>query len=246
MIRVGKALLLTLLASLFFLASGVWFSTIYLSDFVRYQRLASRGVETPAAIVTRGIVTGDYLEIREDTRSSDSHAFDVMPASGRPRAVCRVRVSRSLYRAREIDDEISVTHLPGEFDRCVLTRALPVNRALSIFVLAASGLAVLLGIGLLAFVYLGFRKPSAERPTRLTSRFDPGVRALCPSCGSDMAEGYVPATGGLAWREPDEPVGLPTIFSGLPGTVFWLRRPRLQAFRCEECQVLTLKYGGVD
>jgi hypothetical protein len=64
----------------------------------------------------------------------------------------------------------------------------------------------------------------------------------CPECGSIMAEGYIPGVGGINWRERNDPIGLPTILSGLPGTTYWFKRPILHAFNCKECGVVTFRY----
>jgi hypothetical protein len=65
----------------------------------------------------------------------------------------------------------------------------------------------------------------------------------CPACGGKMAEGYLVLLAGLHWREPGEPVGLPHALSGLPGTVGWRARPRLHAFRCTQCEIVSAQYG---
>jgi hypothetical protein len=66
------------------------------------------------------------------------------------------------------------------------------------------------------------------------------IRRRCDRAHSDSRSGrcWHPY-----WRHPGEPVGLPHALSGLPGTVGRQRRPRLHAFRCEGCSVITLKYG---
>ena len=112
------------------------------------------------------------------------------------------------------------------------------SRAL-ILALAGMGIVfVLIGIWLAVFVHRSF----AQRPS-LTSRFREGTRMACPGCGGSMEEGYVMPAGGLHWRGGDEPTGMPTLMGGLPGSVGWTGRPRLHAFRCQPCQIVTLRYG---
>lgn len=66
----------------------------------------------------------------------------------------------------------------------------------------------------------------------------------CPACGKVMDEGYTPVLAGLHWRTLGAPVGLPIVLRGLPGTVGRRGRPRLHAFRCVPCEILTLQYGA--
>ena len=83
---------------------------------------------------------------------------------------------------------------------------------------------------------------SFGRATTPDVRFD--RRELpCPRCGATMGEGYLPLLAPLHGREPGQPVGLPTVFTGLPGTVGWSGRPRVHADRCASCEVVTLRYG---
>ena len=59
-----------------------------------------------------------------------------------------------------------------------------------------------------------------------------------------MEEGYLPLQAGVPWRKPGEPIGLANAFHGLPGTVAGLcKRPRVHAYRCEPCEVVTFRYG---
>ena len=73
-------------------------------------------------------------------------------------------------------------------------------------------------------------------------RVSPGdVR--CPACGKAMDEGYLPILSGIHWRKLGDPIGLPHALQGLPGTTSLRTRPRLHAFRCTPCEILTLQYG---
>ena len=101
---------------------------------------------------------------------------------------------------------------------------------------------MLIFLGFSYYVYRSFRKP--DRPLPLTTHMDVDKNSvLCPRCGSKMNEGYMPTIGGVSWRDRNEAVGIPTIFSGLPGTTFWVKRPMLHAFHCEKCNIITFKYG---
>jgi hypothetical protein len=65
----------------------------------------------------------------------------------------------------------------------------------------------------------------------------------CPACGKAMDEGYVPLLSGMSWRRIGEPIGLPHALTGMPGTVGRRGRPRLHAFRCVPCEIVTLQVG---
>jgi hypothetical protein len=69
------------------------------------------------------------------------------------------------------------------------------------------------------------------------------ARLACPSCGAAMEQGALVPMGGVHWREIGAPIGLPSAFGGLPGTVGWRGRPRLHAARCTRCEVVTFRYG---
>ena len=67
----------------------------------------------------------------------------------------------------------------------------------------------------------------------------------CPECFMLMEEGYIPVTSGINWRGKEKSVGMVTVFSGLPGTVWWnpFNRPKLPGFHCSKCKVVLFKYG---
>jgi hypothetical protein len=58
-----------------------------------------------------------------------------------------------------------------------------------------------------------------------------------------MEEGYLPLVSGIQWRKGSEPIGLPHALKGLAGTVGWRGRPRLHAFRCSRCEIVSFQYG---
>ncbi|MFP4145817.1 MAG: PF20097 family protein [Phycisphaeraceae bacterium] len=63
----------------------------------------------------------------------------------------------------------------------------------------------------------------------------------CPTCHARMEEGFVPTGGGMQWyRKRDGGVAFA---ESLPGTITWLRRARLPAWRCRKCQYVLLRYG---
>jgi hypothetical protein len=94
------------------------------------------------------------------------------------------------------------------------------------------------------FIYRSYKKPVPEKPIKLTTKIALKENEIqCPNCLLKMKEGYIPTVGAIPWRNMDQPVGMPTIFSGLPGTIFWLKRPKLHAYHCKNCRIVTFKYG---
>ena len=130
--------------------------------------------------------------------------------------------------------------------RCEIEASIEAAKAL---LTAVSSVLVVLLLGLILIVKVVTRSITAV--PELTTRFDAPDRSgdqpavfPCPRCAKPMKEGYLPLLSGVHWRNPQDPVGLPTALGGLPGTVSWRGRPRVHAYRCEPCEVLTFRYGG--
>lgn len=152
---------------------------------------------------------------------------------------CLLKASEVNMEAIELGEELAVVPTPGRPGDCALLATIEASEAL-LTSLSAAIVALLLGLVLAALLI----QRSVTQPPALTTRMDVGGDAVrCPRCEKPMTEGYLPLLAGLHWREPGEPTGLPHALAGLPGTVGWRGRPRLHAFRCESCEVLTLRYG---
>ena len=153
---------------------------------------------------------------------------------------CTTKTSAAHHGALEVGDPLEVVYLADRPDECVLVATIE-NSALVLWVLTAG----IVGFVLLLFAGAWIVHRSLTAAPFLTSRLDlDGKRMHCPECGQDMEEGYLALLAGLHWRKPDEPIGLPHALSGLPGTVGWRARPRLHAFRCPACDIMTFKYGS--
>jgi hypothetical protein len=136
----------------------------------------------------------------------------------------------------EVLDVVLPLERPGT---CVLLDTVEASEAL-LTSMSAVIVALLLGLVLVALVI----QRSVTRLPTLTSRMDVTVAAVrCPRCEKPMKEGYLPLLAGLHWRDTNQPTGVPHAFGGLPGTVGWRGRPRLHAYRCEPCEIITLRYG---
>ena len=132
---------------------------------------------------------------------------------------------------------------PGRPDQCYLTS----NLVLSGLILAGlSGLTLIFIALVLGFAW--FAQRSFAGVPELTAEFaeEESVSVSCSGCSSAMDVGYIVPFGGIHWRDADQPIGLPTALGGLPGTVGWRGRPRLQAFHCTACGIVTFKYVRVD
>ena len=165
----------------------------------------------------------------------------LMVASGSQAGhACTATTSPAHHEVVEIGDTLAVVTRPGRPGECVLEGTLRNSASLLWFLTAGIAFAATLLLAIGVFVH---RSLTARVFPTSQLRAD-AKDVKCPECGAEMAEGYLPLLSGLHWRRPAEPVGLPHALSGLPGTVGWQRRPRLHAFRCEGCSVITLKYGA--
>ncbi|HKJ25478.1 MAG TPA: PF20097 family protein [Myxococcota bacterium] len=180
---------------------------------------------------------GEHAEARV-VASDHAEALVLTIASG-PRAGehCTAATSEA-HRAELVSGDVLAVVLPdARPGECVLVATLE-NSMLFLWGLCGMVAAVLLMMVLVGL----FLDRSFGRSGAPSARFDVGP-IECPRCDAPMEEGYLPLLSPLHWRRPDEPIGLPTAFSGLPGTVGWRGRPSLHAYRCERCQIVTLRYG---
>jgi hypothetical protein len=156
-----------------------------------------------------------------------------------PTDSCTAEVSKSVFEAAQIGGTFEVVRKPGRPDQCYLTSSL----ALSGLILAGlSGLTLIVLALILGFAW--FAQRSFASAMTLTSEVDEAELGgvSCCGCFATMEPGYIVPFGGIHWRDADQPIGLPTALGGLPGTVGWRGRPRLQAFRCEVCGIVTFKH----
>jgi hypothetical protein len=152
---------------------------------------------------------------------------------------CTAKTSPGHHEALQIGDPLAIVYSEDRPGECVLVATLE-NSALVLWAFTGgiAGFVLLILAGALII------HRSLTATPFLTSYLDvDGKRMACPQCSAEMAEGYLAVLSGLHWRAPGEPIGMPHALSGLPGTVGWRARPRLHAFRCEACEVVTIKYG---
>jgi hypothetical protein len=152
---------------------------------------------------------------------------------------CTADTSDAIFEATHEGDTLEVVYLDWKPGECELISTLEASAQLLWVVSGTIGLVLAC---LLAFGVALTR--SFTRPVEVARRLPAEPREVrCPACGKQMDEGYVPILAGLHWRRPGQPIGLPHALAGLPGTVGWRGRPRLHAFRCAPCEILTLQYG---
>jgi hypothetical protein len=152
---------------------------------------------------------------------------------------CTADTSRSIFEATQKGDLLPVVYVEWKPGECELESTIEASAWVLWSFIALLGFLCLLLIGLGAFLHRTFRRPRDPRRRMPVEPRD----MRCPVCGKAMDEGYVPLLAGLHWRRIGDPVGLPHALHGLPGTVGWRERPRLHAFRCVPCEIVTLQYG---
>ena len=227
------------------LIAGLWFPVKYAGNLRLNLALSKRGHGGYAEIIKKGVLMDGRLKSLDHTKPSDHHAFNVrIEGIDRGAEICQVNVSKRLYEEKAIGDRVLVTYLPEDPSVCQLPLSIASNTSFILFGFLVSFFFLLLVLILIFFLLGSYRKNEHTKPITLSNRMDiEAHQIVCPNCHQEMREGYIPVMGAIPWRSMDEPVGLPTIFSGLPGTIFWFRRPKLHAFHCKKCRIVIFKYG---
>lgn len=151
---------------------------------------------------------------------------------------CTADTSEAHRAELEPGDALDVVLPADRPDECVLVATLD-NSILLLWSLVG-----MVAVALLLLVLIGtFLERSFGRAAEPSTRFDSGA-VVCPRCGAAMREGYLPLLAPIHWRDPGDPIGLPTVFTGLPGTVGWRGRARVAAFRCAPCGIVTLRHAS--
>ncbi|MEQ9619006.1 MAG: PF20097 family protein [Deltaproteobacteria bacterium] len=241
-----KELILPLLVVVTLTVVATWILYNFLGKFIFYEKLHRGGVETNAVLLDKGIFRNGRLFKTSVTSASNDHRFVVAFATEEGvTGKCTISVSKRTYDVISKRDELLISYLPEDPAQCTIPNSFELNRYLVITVLAVAVFLLLLAAGFVLYIYKSFKKPSSRHLVPLTNNLDlPGDGLTCPKCGSGMTEGYLPAVGGVSWRDRDDPVGIPTMLTGLPGTTFWLKRPKLHAYHCESCHIITFRYGS--
>jgi len=225
------------------IAAASYLLYLYSGKYYDVYNLDKNGISSKAEIKMKGVLVNGEIEITGNTLPSDHHQFLV--AYGNPggkEVFCRLTVSKKRYDSQNPGDIISIKYLETSPSDCMLSSELDLNYSLLTLMMSLGIFFAVLGLIFLFYIYTQYRKPKSGHPVELTTRFEKnGIN--CPECNRTMEEGYIPSVGGISWRDIDESMGIPTILSGLPGTIYWLKRPKLHAFRCRECKVVLFKHG---
>ncbi len=235
-----------LLVVLLLAGTAVWIFYNYSGDYFVYKKFSSEGIKAEAVLMQKGIIEDGELHMQSITSPSDYHRFTVGYTTQTGSSVkCKLRVSKNTFDVISRRDELSVIYLASSPGRCTLPDALEMNQYLSLSLLGVAVFLLLLAAGFLYYIYTSFRLPPAGELTALSTAMElPRDMLLCPKCTQEMTEGYMPTVGGVSWRDRGDPVGIPTMLSGLPGTTHWVRRPLLHAYHCKKCNIITFRYGG--
>jgi hypothetical protein len=223
---------------------ALWVPFTYGEIFLFNHRLLNDGVIEEAQIVSKGVLMNGELVWKELSQTSEDHQFQVkIISSGGEVNNCQFGVSESLYDIYPLGSAIPVAYLSEDPQKCKRYESITgIQRTLS-FGIGISAFMMLIAFGSLFFVSRSYKKtgPGDSSSFATDMELEEGVR--CPKCNVEMTEGYLPMGGGIVWRNIDQPVGIPTIFSGLPGTAFFGKRPKLHAYHCGSCKIVTFKYG---
>ena len=153
---------------------------------------------------------------------------------------CTADTSVAIYDATEIGESLEVVQVEWKPGECELASTIEASGRLLWFVLAVIG-SILAGLIALGIVLTR----SFTRPVDPRRRMQVEIGEVrCHACGQAMEEGYLPLVSAIQWRKIGEPIGLPHALKGLAGTVGWRGRPRLHAFRCSTCEIVSFQYGN--
>lgn len=239
-------LVLAVVLNLILLAVPTRLITSNLGEFMFYQKLSSSGINTKARLDNKYISTDDnWFSNYFVGDSKDNYKFVVgYTQNDRIWTNCVFGVSRDTYYSISRRDELAIIYDPDKPTECTIPDGVEISRLLLLATLIFAGFLIMLGIGFVFYIYKSFKIPKDGEQVKPTTDLGIGSNKVhCPSCNKLMTEGYMPTVGGVSWRDRDEPIGIPTILNGLPGTTFWLKRPLLHAYQCKDCEIITFKYG---
>jgi hypothetical protein len=225
---------------------ALWYPFRYGNAFLYNLRLLNNGVIENARIVQKGIVVNETLKWVEPylTEPSDDHHVQVELNGGYvDQSFCQFGVSKTFYDSRPVGMRVPITFLADEPEKCKLASGISGTQNILIVGMSVSTFMLLIALGALFYISRSYKKPDPGNPNRLTTEMEFENPLNCPQCNENMIEGYMPMGFGIHWRRIDHPVGIPNIFSVLPGTIFWFKRPKLHAYHCERCKIVTFQYG---
>ena len=245
----SKEIILPLLVAILLTIVPIWMIYNYYGEYFHYQNLSENGVLKTARLKNKEIKINERKILRLFiTDNTENYRFYVgFNTVAKKYVRCEFGVSKDTYYAIGIRDELAIIYSPSNPRDCSIPDGIEISRYLLLMTLIVAFLILLAGIGFYYYIYNSYKKPHPQNLVKPTTDMDLGENApKCPKCGVNMTEGYMPTVGGVAWRDREEPIGIPTMLTGLPGTTFWVKRPLLHAFNCKECEIITFKYGKDD
>jgi hypothetical protein len=153
--------------------------------------------------------------------------------------VCTADTSDAIYDATEIGESLEVVYLEWKPGECELASTIEASGWIIWFMVAVTGS---IFVGLIAIGVTLSRSFTLPVYPKRRMRVEPS-EVRCHACDEVMEEGYLPLVSAIQWRRIGEPIGLPHALKGLAGTVGWRGRPRLHAFRCSTCEIVSFQYG---
>ena len=223
--------------------ASLYITVKYLGDFLYYNNLTKNGVFTTSVISGKEIIDVKESAATGSSSASNSHILKLSYTTpDNKNQPCKAVVSKNVYERSSINNSIEVVYLEDDNKRCYLTENAQGLYILNLLAVCFGAVFLLIFLLLALYIYKSFKK--RDYPVKLSTEFSVSKdKIVCPECGCEMSEGYIPGVGGINWRERQEPVGLPNMLTGLPGTIFWFKRPILHAFNCKKCSVVTFMYG---
>ncbi|MBI2486356.1 MAG: hypothetical protein HYW01_05250 [Deltaproteobacteria bacterium] len=208
--------------------------------YLLYSRLDSEGLTAEAKILKKETQTdSSFLEIFSSHAVNNLIRVEFEDLRGNAHESV-LGVSRLFYDKYDVGDVIQVLYLRDDPNRCKAAAYIENTKYISKFVIICGAIAWLLFVLLPGIVgtLLISRADNREEIKLEISEMK------CPECCLPMQEGYVPLISGINWRCKGESVGLLTVFSVLPGTVWWnpFNRPKLHGFHCPRCKIILFKY----
>ncbi len=218
-----------------------WFINPAFNMYLLYSRLDSEGVKTEAAIVKRETRIDQSL-LGVFSSHAGNHRFSVeFKDLSENVHHSAFNVSKLLFERYEVGDVIQVVCLREDPTKCTAAAHVGNTKLISKYSVIC-GVIVWLFFVLVPGVIGVFLITRTGGSMNITLE----VKEMkCPECFMPMQEGYIPLISGINWRRRGESVGMLTLFSGLPGTVWWnpFNRPKLPGFHCPDCKVVLFKYG---
>ena len=243
----SNEIILPLILAIILTVIPLWMLFNYTGKFFYFQTISKSGIKKGALLLDKHIKINDNKLFNLFLfDNSENYRFKIGFRSLDEQWIeCELGVTKDTYYAIGIRDELLIIYPPNNPISCTLPDAIEITRYLILATLIVAIIILLLALGFFYYIYTSYRKPEPGDFVQPTTNLDLGSKITnCPKCSKEMDEGYMPTVGGVSWRDKDEPIGIPTIFNGLRGTTFWVKRPLLHAFHCKKCGIITFKYDN--